>query len=71
MRRRSLRNTAFMIVGALVCVQGITVALERQARPTKVDPAFYTEVQEAQRYFSSTRIYTGSQLEQSVIKPPR
>jgi hypothetical protein len=37
-----------MIVGALLFVQTLVVVLERQARPTGVDPAFYVEVQQAQ-----------------------
>lgn len=48
MRRRSLRNTALMLGGALMCVQVLVTLLERSARPKSVDPAFYTEVQQAQ-----------------------
>lgn len=66
MRRHSLRNTVIMVVGALVCVQGLIVALERQARPGKVDPVFYAEVKEAQ-YFSAPR-YMGTPRGHSARK---
>jgi hypothetical protein len=48
MHRRSLRNAVLMLGGALMSVQALVVVLERQARPKSVDPAFYTEVQQAQ-----------------------
>lgn len=48
MRARSLRNAALMLGGALICVQALVTVLERSARPKAVDPAFYTEVQQAQ-----------------------
>ena len=48
MRGRSLRNAALMLGGALICVQTLVTVLERSARPKSVDPAFYTEVQQAQ-----------------------
>lgn len=48
MRGRSLRNAALMLGGALICVQTLVTVLERSARPKGVDPAFYTEVQQAQ-----------------------
>jgi hypothetical protein len=48
MRGQSLRNGVLMLVGALACVESLVVVLERQARPKSIDPAFYTEVQQAQ-----------------------
>ena len=45
---RSLRNTALMLIGALLCVQTLVTVLERRARPVSVDPSFYVEVQQAQ-----------------------
>jgi hypothetical protein len=48
MGRRSLFSTVLMLVGALVCVQTVVTVLERQARPTHVDPSFYVEAQQAQ-----------------------
>jgi hypothetical protein len=59
MSGRSLRHAVLMLVGSLVAVQTLVTVLERQARPTHVDPAFYSEVQQAQ-HLSHARIYTGT-----------
>jgi hypothetical protein len=56
MRGRSLRNAALMLGGALICVQALVTVLERNARPKSVDPAFYTEVQQAQ-FATSSRLF--------------
>ena len=59
MRGRSLRNAVLMMGGALMCVQALVVVLERQARPKGVDPAFYTEVQQAQSALSGRTFEVG------------
>jgi hypothetical protein len=59
MPRQGLRNAVLMLVGSLVAVQTLVAVLERQARPTHVDPAFFSEVQQAQ-YLAHARIYTGA-----------
>jgi hypothetical protein len=53
-----LRNTVLMIGGALMCVQVLVVVLERQARPAKVDPTFFTELQQSQE-LARPRFYSG------------
>lgn len=60
MRRRSLRNAVLMLGGALMCVQALVTVLERRARPTNVDPSFYTEVQQAQNQ-AGAHMYAVSQ----------
>ena len=59
MRWRSLRNAVLMLGGALIGVQTVVAVLERSARPTSVDPSFYTEVQQAQSQ-AGARMYTVS-----------
>ena len=59
MARQSLRNAVLMLVGSLVAVQTLVTVLERQARPTHVDPAFFSEVQQAQ-HLAHARIYTSA-----------
>jgi hypothetical protein len=54
---RSVRNTALMLGGALICVQTLVAVLERSARPTSVDPAFYAEVQQAQQSARGARSF--------------
>ncbi len=48
MRRRSLRNTALMLGGALVFVQALVTVFESKARPAGVDPSFVAELQQTQ-----------------------
>jgi hypothetical protein len=43
--------------GALICVQTLVAVLERSARPTSVDPAFYAEVQQAQQSARGARSF--------------
>jgi hypothetical protein len=59
MARQGLRNAVLMLVGSLVAVQTLVTVLERQARPTQVDPTFFSEVQQAQS-LARARIYTGA-----------
>ncbi|HLG49094.1 MAG TPA: hypothetical protein VKY24_22810 [Reyranella sp.] len=57
MRRRSLRNAALMLGGALICVQTLVTVLERSAQPRNVDPAFYAEVQQQARFALGSRTF--------------
>lgn len=49
MQGRSLRNAALMLVGALAFVQVLVTVLESQARPAAVDPAFLSQIEQAQQ----------------------
>ena len=55
MLSRSFRNTILMVGGALAIVQGLVTVLEHRAQPASVDPAFFSQVNQAQQLATSSR----------------
>ena len=70
MRRRSLRNAALMLGGALIGVQTLVAVLERSAQPKGIDPAFYVEVQQAQSALGVRSFDVGRRRPSPAVRTP-